>query len=355
MKITKICLCIFLLISLAGCKQYNTNSTMKVVHLDCGRKYFSKETIQSFIDVSSHSNVTHIQLAFSNDGCRFLLDDMSIESYDSNRIKSAIHEANEQYADFEVDELNQSDMDEIIAYAKSKNIEIIPLLNSPGHMNAILSCIEQCIQEDASFDGSKTSINLKNEKAIHLLKSLIEKYIQYFSSKGCAYFSIGGDEVGNDIYPKGSMGFGQLIKKNEYHHFIDYINSLSKMIKSYKMIPMAFNDGIYFQNHTEYPIDTDIVICYWSYGDIFYRLCSAKKLDSYGFKLINTNSKFYFVSNNPKWKCTKDLIKKFNIHTFQGSKIENPYGAMFCIWCDDPLDESEQEIFEQTKEVIQEF
>lgn len=344
---------------LCGCRQFNlVENSMKIIHLDCGRKYFSKQSIKELIDEASTSNCTHIELALGNDGLRFLLDDMKLDIdgkiYPSEDIKIGIHKGNEKYCDFEMDELTQDEMDEIIDYANKKDIDIIPLINTPGHMDSILYCLSYN-GIDAYFEDSIRTLDIQNKEGLQFTKALLEKYIQYFSSKGCTYFSMGADEYGNDIYSKGSMGFGQLIKRNEYQYFVEYINSLSKLIQSYDMIPMAFNDGIYFQNHTEYPIDTNIVVCFWSYGDIFYRLCPANKLEDYGFQLINTNSKYYFVSNNPKWKCTKEDMKKFEIHSFQGSKVEHPLGSMFCIWCDDPMDESEEVILEQTKEVIEEF
>ncbi|MCI5652368.1 MAG: hypothetical protein MR295_09085, partial [Ruminococcus bromii] len=49
----------------------------KIVHLDCGRKYFTKEWIIALINEIAVDGYNQLQLAFGNDGLRFLLDDMS--------------------------------------------------------------------------------------------------------------------------------------------------------------------------------------------------------------------------------------------------------------------------------------
>ena len=50
----------------------------RIVHLDCGRKYFSVDNIKSIIDTASAAGFNYLELAFGNDGLRFLLDDMSV-------------------------------------------------------------------------------------------------------------------------------------------------------------------------------------------------------------------------------------------------------------------------------------
>lgn len=66
----------------------------RIVHIDCGRKYFSFTALKKIIDYAAASNYTHVELAFGNDGLRFLLDDMEVTAsgvtYASEAVKSAI-------------------------------------------------------------------------------------------------------------------------------------------------------------------------------------------------------------------------------------------------------------------------
>lgn len=143
---------------------------MRIFHLDCGRKYFSVSEIKSLIDTASENNYTHVELAIGNDGLRFLLDDMSLtvngEQYASEDVSREIHNGNEKYYNFDVDELSQSDMDAIIAYAQSKNISIIPLINTPGHMDAILSAATSLTGSDCAYNKSVRTIDLTNDTAV---------------------------------------------------------------------------------------------------------------------------------------------------------------------------------------------
>ena len=53
--------------------------TMRVFHLDCGRKYFSERQIKNLIDEMAQDGYNYLELAVGNDGLRFLLDDMSLK------------------------------------------------------------------------------------------------------------------------------------------------------------------------------------------------------------------------------------------------------------------------------------
>ena len=66
-----------------------------------------------------------------------------------------------------VETLTQAEMDELLAYATSKGIGLIPAVNSPGYMDAILVAMEKLGIENpqATFDTvSKTTMDLTNEK-----------------------------------------------------------------------------------------------------------------------------------------------------------------------------------------------
>lgn len=238
-----------------------------IMFLDCGRKYYSVDSIEQIIDNASAAGFNYIQLAVGNDGLRFLLDDMSLTvngtTYDSNDVKSAIHAGNEKYYNFDVDELTQSEMDTIIAYAQTKGMGVIPCVNTPGHMDAILSAANSLTGTTCSYSGSVRTIDVTNTTAVAFTKALLQKYITYFAGKGCQYFNMGADEYANDKYGSGSMGFGNLQSTGKYSFYVDYVNKVAAMIKAAKMTPMAFNDGIYFANNTSGgTFDTDIIICY---------------------------------------------------------------------------------------------
>lgn len=338
----------------------DTGYKYNIMFLDCGRKYFSVNSIKQIIDNASAAGFNYIQLAVGNDGLRFLLDDMSLtvngKTYSSERVSAAIHAGNEAYYNFDVDELTQPEMDEIIAYAASKGMGVIPCVNTPGHMDAILSAATALTGKDCSYSGSARTIDVTNATAVAFTQALLQKYISYFAGKGCEYFNMGADEYANDIFTSGSMGFGNLQSTGKYSYYVTYVNAVAKMVKDAKMTPMAFNDGIYFNSNTSSgTFDTDILICYWSNGWSSYTPMPAANLAAKGFKLINTHGDYYWVLGKSDWQCSPEKASGFNYKTFQGGTINDPAGSMFCIWCDYPGAGAEATVINNTAATIAAF
>lgn len=338
----------------------DTGYKYNIMFLDCGRKYFSVNSIKQIIDNASAAGFNYIQLAVGNDGLRFLLDDMSLTvngtTYSSQQVSAAIHAGNEAYYNFDVDELTQPEMDEIITYAASKGMGVIPCVNTPGHMDAILSAATSLTGQNCSYSGSVRTIDVTNNTAVAFTQALLQKYISYFAGKGCKLFNMGADEYANDKFTGGSMGFGNLQTDGNYSYYVTYVNAVAKMIKAAGMTPMAFNDGIYFNNNTSSgTFDTDILICYWSNGWSGYAPMPAANLAAKGFKLINTNGDYYWVLGKPNAQCSADKASGFNHKTFPGGTINDPAGSMFCIWCDYPGAETEDSVISKTADTIAAF
>lgn len=337
-----------------------SNYELSVVMLDCGRKYFSVDSIKQIIDNAAAAGFNNVMLAVGNDGMRFLLDDMSLTvngtTYSSEKVAAAIHTGNEAYYNFTTDELTESEMDEIIAYAKTKGLGIIPVINTPGHMDAILDAAEALTGKTCSYNGSARTIDVTNSTAVAFTQAFVQKYVDYFASKGCKYFNMGADEYANDMFTGGSMGFGNLQSTGKYSYYVEYVNAVAALIKNAGMTPMAFNDGIYFNYVTSSgTFDTDIVICYWSNGWGGYTPMPAETLASKGFKMVNTHGDYYWVLGKSDWQCNAKKASGFNYKTFQGGTIDNPSGAMFCIWADYPGAETEASVISKTADTIAAF
>lgn len=332
----------------------------RIMFIDNGRKYFSVDSIKKLIDNASAAGFNYLQLAVGNDGMRFLLKDMSLTvqgtKYTTEQVSAAIHAGNEAYHDFDVDELTEANMDEIIAYANGKGMGVIPCVNTPGHMDAILHAASSLTKTTCSYSGSARTIDVTNATAVEFTQALLQKYITYFAGKGCKLFNIGADEYANDKFTSGSMGFGNLQSSGKYSYYVQYVNQVAAMVKEAGMIPMAFNDGIYFANNTDSgTFDTDILICYWSNGWNGYTPMPAADLASKGFNLVNSHGSYYWVLGKSDWQCDAATASKFNYKEFQGGTIDNPAGAMFLIWCDYPGAGTEDSVISSTAATIAAF
>ena len=336
----------------------------RIVHLDCGREYFTKQWIIALINEMSAAGYNQLQLAFGNGGFRFCLDDMAVSGYTSEQVKNAIEAGNEHYNTYgddekgptngewiaynpEVNSLTESEMNEIISHAQAKGIEIVPMFNTPGHMHALLAAMQELGMSDVSVKNG--CMNLSNTSAVSFTKELIEKYVEYFKNNGCDYFHFATDEYSS---------FNTA--------FYSYANSLVDIAVAHKVTPRVFNDSFqtngstYIKKNSNYPTQ----VCYWYNGN---GSVSANVVNNAGYSLINTNHDYYYVSTNEYWNLHREgytfvgdynestWIKKaedFSNTVFHGTNINSPAGSMFCIWCNTPGKNTETEIAEQIRMIL---
>ena len=315
---------------------------LRIFHLDCGRKYFTVSEIEGIIDQLAENHYTHIQLAFGNDGLRFLLDDMSLTvngtEHDSEKVKSAVQSGNNTYSSSNGTAstmLTEGDMDAIIKYANDKGIQVIPMFNSPYHMDALLNAMENLDITDARKELNNVNryLNLESANAVAFVKALQQKYMNYFKSKDCKYYNIATDEYAFDH-----------ITDAVYTEFAKYVNDLAKMVKDTGMTPLAYNDGFYWTTlKSGVDFDSDVQICYWSNGG---HRASAATLIEKGHKILNNNDSWYYVLGdalsawaNPQWRykdaaAAISTVPVTQIKDYSGSTL--PVGSVLCCWCDYP-------------------
>lgn len=334
----------------------------KVISIDAGRKYFTLDQLKRIVDKASELGYSDLHLLLGNDGLRFLLDDMSIsangKTYESDDVKNAIIEGTKSYYDDpNGTTLNQAEITELIQYAKNKGIGLIPAINSPGHMDAMLVAMEKLgiANPQANFDKvSKTTMDLENEEAMNFTKALIGKYMDFFAGK-TKIFNYGTDEYANDA--TNAQGWYYLKWYGLYGKFAEYANSLAAMAKEKGLQPMAFNDGFYYEDKDDVEFDKDVIISYWSKGWWGYNLASPQYLASKGYKFLNTNGDWYYILGQ-KPEDGGGFLKKaientektpFNqLASTKYPEVDLPtVGSMLAIWADRPSAEyKEEEIFE---------
>ncbi len=265
---------------------------------------------------------------------RLLLDNMSVTAngttYSSDDVKAGIQAGNVAYYNAgSKNEWTEAEMDEIFAAAEAAGISIIPLINTPGHMDAIVSCMNSLGVSGSNYNGSVRSFDITSSTAQGFVKALLQKYIAYFAGKGCTYFNIGADEFANDIYSGGSMGFGQLVSTGQYGTFITYVNSLNALVKAAGMKTVAFNDGFYFNGNTTFgTLDTDITVSFWTSGWSGYQSASASELAAMGHPMTNTHGDYYYVvGKNDKWDSNSYTAASAFSNTISTDVIEGGFNA----------------------------
>lgn len=316
----------------------NEDTPYRIVHLDCGRKYFSVANIEKLIDTMAQYGYNQLQLAFGNGGCRFLLDNMELTfkdasgedvTMDSDTVKTNIINGNKAF-NGDGSYLTQGDMDEIIRYADKNDIEIVPMLNMPGHATAIVY--------DTDYN-SNGNLNINDAAAREYGYALLKKYVTYFVDKNCRFFHFGADESG---YTGDNM--------------TTFLKGCANVITGAGMTPRAFNDATDVAT-----MPKDVQITYWHQEN---GSKTASALADSGYGLINTHGRWYYVIKPAQngeigtkyWQGTvnsaatsvelpvmkaEKMDKKwvgineyFDGNPGYGSTISNSLGTMFCIWCD---------------------
>lgn len=329
----------------------------RIVHLDCGRKYFSEAQIKQIIDYAYNYGYTHVELAFGNDGLRFLLNDMEVSAngttYTSEEVTSAIKAGNKAFYDAGTNELSEEEMGRIIAYAKGKGIGIIPMFDAPGHLQTVIRAMmtlgitfTECTTftiggkeysiPTTSGSSENWAINPTYAEGVNFVQALMQKYITYFAGKGCTMFNIAADEC----------GFTSMSTET-YTAYARLVNSMAAMVQNAGMTALAFNDGIYHNNlTTNVEFDTNIAVCYWDATTTKY--APAATLAEKGFKIINTHNKWYYVigAQDNGWYGATWSIKNMNgtgASDYKADKCDftdggyqTKYGCMNAIWCDTP-------------------
>ena len=337
---------------------------LRIFHLDCGRKYFTVKEIEGIIDQLAKNHYTHIQLAFGNDGLRFLLNDMSVTvsgtEYSSEKVTTAIKNGNSSYnsdTSAASGELNQGDMDAIIKYANDKGIQVIPMFNAPGHMYTVVKAKNELKMGDGyenveTYGRGKSpnwAIKPTDGTAVAFAEALLQKYAAYFASKGSTMFNVGADESG--------------LSSDNYLAYAKMVNEMNAIVKSNKvngepMKTLAYNDGIYHtsyssalkgkgENGADFTFDTDIIICYWTDGK---NLATVETLLGKGFEVLNNTNNWYYVLGDflfkiwagGQWGYNDALngIKNTPVTQMKDGKdyanSKQLLGSILCVWCDGP-------------------
>ena len=348
----------------------------KILHIDAGRKYTSLASLKTMVDYVAINGMNQIDLYLSdNQGLRFGVTDTNGKfiisangtTYDMTPALG-YYDNSAAEPSKSTDKINNwlspAEMKELILYAAAKGVDIVPSINMPGHMAAILqgsgderiSAFGKTFwSQSESTHYSNESLDMGNVEAVNFALALLDTYCNYFygitdadGNRLVKYFSIAADEYGQDLehFAWGGSGFGTayMNANDEYGDLVQFLNRAGNVIKSYGMTPRAFNDAFLSDGNTNaaaLELNTDYQLYYWGGGWGGMKNADPDVLNDNGFKVINCNSNYYYIcchgGHYGSYIDTVDAIrnKPFELKTFATGAVSfNPAGAMFCIWCD---------------------
>lgn len=175
------------------------------VMLDVSRHFQDVDLIKRYIDILSFHKLNKFHLHLT-DGIGWRIE---IKAYPELTRRGAwrkIKDESVPYVDFELSEqgaantyggyYTRADIEEIVNYAASKNIEVIPEIEMPGHSQAALECYPHLRCDESKSTDVYCAGNAQTFK---FLRNIIDEVVEMFPSE---YLHIGGDEVGFSDWEK---------------------------------------------------------------------------------------------------------------------------------------------------------
>ncbi|NPA37383.1 MAG: family 20 glycosylhydrolase [Chlorobi bacterium] len=225
------------------------------MHIDVSRHFFTVEEIKQYIDVISQYKINHLHMHLTDDqGWR-----IEIEKYPLLTEKGAWRTYNNQDSlcmrlakedpTFEIPQdrikmidgkqmyggfYSKAEMRDIIAYAASKQIEIVPEIDVPGHFMAAIESYPflSCKGEAGWGELFSTPACLGKETTYTFIENVLGEVVDLFPGE---YLHIGGDEVNIKSWkecPKDQAMIKKLHLKNE-HELQTYFNrQIERFLKS---------------------------------------------------------------------------------------------------------------------------
>ncbi|MGK9477772.1 glycoside hydrolase family 20 protein [Melioribacter sp. OK-6-Me] len=181
---------------LAACKiEDKPRFQWRGLNLDCSRHFMSKNFIKRYIDILAYFKFNTLHWHFTDDqGWR-----IEIKKYPKlTEIGAWRKEADDSiYGGY----YTQEDIKEIVDYAQSRYINVVPEIEMPGHCLASLaaypenSCTGGPFQVTNMWGVMKDVYCAGRDSTFIFLENILDEVIQLFPGK---YIHIGGDEVPKD-------------------------------------------------------------------------------------------------------------------------------------------------------------
>ena len=325
------------------------NVAERRVHVDCARKYISKDWFIRQIREMSYMKMNALQIHFSeNMGFR-------IECETDPAIVS------DQY-------LTKIEVREILAEAKKYGIKVIPSFDSPGHVDQILKAHPEYGQVNNSGNHYRSGLDVTNPEAIAYIRSLYDEYMDLF--EGCTDFHIGGDEYMEFDRPPFTTEYKSVLNSYAVEKYgqgyiwkdviAGYINDLAEYVHDRGFTPRIWNDGVYYgessyEGAQKIKMHDYIGIDFWSQMSWNSSIANLQTFINKGHDTIyNINASFfYYVLRNDKptdgreqhsfdnLNADRKIYNEWTPGKFQGNPAVDDNsdfikGASMGIWCDNP-------------------
>lgn len=322
----------------------------RTVQLDIGRKYWSMDWIKNLIDEMSWMGYNAMDLHMTEDqGIRANIwrDSSGNPVLDANgndfswMIGYNVVSWNTDYTDPNADKFyNRDELTELVNYAKSRHIEIIPAVDYPTHADCLIAKYaanygssnftfyyngQSYTKSGSLSDRTTQTINIPDDYTRNMTFAITDAYAQFFAQFGCSKFNIGGDEIAgaseswaSSSYTRNNGG------SNVKDAYVIYINELAAMLQrnaygsdSHSYRVRAWNDALFgngfylYGSWTPYgynatvSVNKDIDVLFWT---ALSKHTSPTELANQGRTVYNAVNwyTYYVFRNNDTYGDARD-------------------------------------------------
>jgi len=173
--------------------------------LDCSRHFWTVDELKETLSQMSFFKLNTLQMHLTDNNAWRLAMDKYPELTEKGTFYPDFPDMSGKY-------YTTDDLKELVRYARSLGIEIIPEVDLPGHSTALLAAMPQLSCKGGSFEaypeelpinqrkrGNENMICIGNPESIRFAQEVVDALIQIFPSP---YIHLGGDEVPTNIWEK---------------------------------------------------------------------------------------------------------------------------------------------------------
>ncbi len=287
------------------------------VMLDTARHFLPLETLKLSLDAMAYNkmNVFHWHI----------VDDQSFPYQSRTFPDLSAKGAYDPYTHV----YSQSDMMDLIEYARVRGIRVVPEFDTPGHSQSwgkgIPDLLTKCYK-GGRFTGGFGPMDPSRNSTFQFMSTFLKEIVEVFPDR---YLHIGGDEVSFSCWKSNplvntfmaKMGFGRNFAKLEGY----YVKRILDAAHSYKAAAVVWQEV--FQNGVA--IANDTVVHVWKYRD--HPSTRLAQVTRSGHRaLLSANwylSKIWFGKDWPKFYLNDPT--NFNGTTEQKKLV---LGGEMCMW-----------------------
>jgi hexosaminidase len=297
--------------------------------LDIARKHFPAEWIEDQLHLMADLKLNQLQLHFSDD------QGFRIESDEFPEIVAEEH-------------LTKDEVRGLVELARSLHIEVIPEIDSPGHLGAVLNAYPEFQLHRPDGEPVSGAIDISQPDAGKLIDDLLAEYVPLFPG---TYFHLGGDEYGAMYASDPEASYPQLAAAARDQHgpaagvqdlATSWLNDRAAAVRELDRVPQVWNDGMHAGGVVA--PDTERQVHYWT-----GREYGARPPEEYlegGWQLINSSSEYlYYVLGEPNefvYPTGERIYHEWTPEVVRGDQpvakeLGGPdriVGGRFAVWCD---------------------